>query len=322
MNRMVYVIPEMLGIAIIDFLLGLVTVAVISGCFCNVQHKHNKIDKNVHKVLQWTTILEPVSKDSDDEPQSELHGVRVSRKFIYCLVLYIAWLLFGAAIVFLDIFLIDITNSCDPSVSKANCFLNAGFFNISALYDEPIDCNNLDDLPDNVTFICYRYTLDLGGAFGAAIGLFATGMMFMKLIALCCVSKEPSKYCKIIMIVHMCLGIILSSLVLVSILAVPQSRQILTEESLIVKFRFVHILISLIIVHALFILTVYNKETNNNHTNKKACDYETGTENTPGATQSTDTPITTLPHEQSTEPQEEPSVSVQSTKSQSAGMHD
>ena len=31
-------IPGMLGIAIIDFLLGLATVAVISGCFYNVQH--------------------------------------------------------------------------------------------------------------------------------------------------------------------------------------------------------------------------------------------------------------------------------------------
>ena len=48
MNRMVYVVPEMLGIAIIDLLLVLATVAVISGCFCNVQHKHTKMDKYVH----------------------------------------------------------------------------------------------------------------------------------------------------------------------------------------------------------------------------------------------------------------------------------
>ena len=121
MNRMVYVVPEMLGIAIIDLLLVLATVAVISGCFCNVQHKHTKMDKYVHMVLQWTKVLSKDSTDSDDEPG--LHGVRVSRKFIYCLPLYITWLLFGAAIVFLDIFLIDITNSCDPS---ANCFLNTG----------------------------------------------------------------------------------------------------------------------------------------------------------------------------------------------------
>ena len=72
---------------------------------------------------------------------------------IYYLVWYIIWILFGAAIVFLDVFLIDITNSCDPFASRANCFLNTRFHNTSAFYDEPIDCNNLDNLPDNATGI-------------------------------------------------------------------------------------------------------------------------------------------------------------------------
>ena len=81
-------------------------------------------------------------------------------------------------------------------------------------------------------------------------------------------------------------------------------------------FQFIHILISLILVHALFVLTVY-KETDNKHTNKQAYDYKTGTENTPGATI---IPMTTLSHEQSTKSQEEPSVSVRSsTKSQECG---
>ena len=181
MNRMVYVIPETVGIAIIyPSFFSAVLAVILAGCFTN------KIYKYVHMILQRTKLLEPVSKDvteSDAEPQSELHGVRVTKIFIYWLLLYITWLLFGAAIVFLDVFLIDVTNSCDPSASRANCFLNTGFFNISALYDEPIDCNNLEDLPNNATFICYRYTLDLGGAFGTAGGFFATGIMFMKLIA-------------------------------------------------------------------------------------------------------------------------------------------
>ena len=65
-----------------------------------------------------------------------------------------------AAIVFLDIFLIDKTNSSDPSASRANRFLNIRF-NISAFYDELIDCNNLTDLPENATFICYKYTINI-----------------------------------------------------------------------------------------------------------------------------------------------------------------
>ena len=116
-------------------------------------------------VLQRTKVLSKDSTDSDDEPQ--FHGVRNSFTASYCII---TWLLFGAAIVFLDKFLIKGTDSCDPSASKANCFLNTGFFNTSALYDEPIDCSNEGNLPGNVKFICYRYTLDLGGAFGTAMG--------------------------------------------------------------------------------------------------------------------------------------------------------
>ena len=56
-----------------------------------------------------------------------------------------------AAIVFFCIFLIDVTNSSDPSASRANCFLNIRF-NISAFYDEPIDCSNLTDLPENAIY--------------------------------------------------------------------------------------------------------------------------------------------------------------------------
>ena len=260
-----------------------------------MQRNYPKIDKYVHKILQRTKVLEPGSTDSDAEPQSELHGVRVSRVFIYGLALYITWLLFGAAIVFLDEFLIEITNSCDPHAARADCFLNTGFFNISALYDEPIDCNLLN-LLDNATFICYQYTLKLGEALGTAGAFFATGMMFMKLIAVCYVSRHPSTYCNIIMILHICSGTVLSITTAVVVLAVPQLRQILTEGSLIVMFQFIHILISLILVYALFILTVYKKLTTSTQINKHI-DYKTGTENTPGATI---IPMITLPHEQST----------------------
>ena len=158
MNRMVYIVPETVGIAIIELFWMATTVAVVSGCFSNVQRNYPKIDKYVHMILQRTKVLEPGSTDCDAKPRFELHSVRVSRVFIYGLALYITWLLFGAVIVFLDEFLIEVTNSCDPHATRADCFLNAGFFNIPAFYDEPIDCNLLN-LPDNATFICYQCTL-------------------------------------------------------------------------------------------------------------------------------------------------------------------
>ena len=81
----IYVVPEIEGIAIIELLRVAATVAVISSCFINVQHTHPKI--GTYMILQRTKFLEPVSTESDAEPQSELHGVRVSRVFIYSLVL-------------------------------------------------------------------------------------------------------------------------------------------------------------------------------------------------------------------------------------------
>ena len=307
MNRMVYVLPETVGTAIIELFGVAATVAVILGCFI----RNPTIDKYVHMILQRTNVLNPVSTDSDADPRSELYGVRVSRLFIYGLVLYITWVLFGAAIVFLDVFLIEVSNSCDPSASRANCFLNTGFFNISALYDKQLDCSNLNNLPDNTTYICYRYTLNLGVAFGTAGGYFGTGMLLLNLIAVLYVHQHPRKYCNIIKILHMCSGIILCILTAVVVHAVPQLRHILTEGSLIALLHFIHLVISQILVHVLFMLPVSNIKS------KKAYDYKTGTENAPGATQSTDIPMTTLPHES----QEESSVSVRYAKSQERG-HD
>ena len=63
----------------------------------------------------------------------------ISKRYVYYLALYILQMVCRAAIVFLDIFLIDITNSCDPSALRANCFLNTGF-NIYAFYDKSIGC--------------------------------------------------------------------------------------------------------------------------------------------------------------------------------------
>ena len=301
MNRMVYVLPETVGSAIIELFGVAATVAIIVGYFT----RNPTIDKYVHMILQRTKVLDLVSTDSDADPQSELLGVRVSRVFTYGLVLYIAWLLFGAAIVFLDAFLIEVTNSCDPSASRANCFLNTGFFNISAFFDKPIDCNNLRDVPDNTTFICYRYTLNLGVAAGTAGAYFATGMMFMKLFAACYVHKHSPKYLNIIKHSHMWSGTILITIAAAVVHAVPQLRHILTEGSLIALLHYIHMLISQVILHVLFMLPIYQK-TDNEHTNKKASDYhgKTGTGKKPAATPSRGIQMTTLPHEQSTKSQE------------------
>ena len=61
----------------------------------------------------------------------------VSKRHVCYLAVYILWMVCTAAIVLLDIFLVDVTNSYDQSASRANHFLNTGF-NIAAFYNKPI----------------------------------------------------------------------------------------------------------------------------------------------------------------------------------------
>ena len=110
--------------------------------------------------------------------------------------------------------------------------------------------------------------INLGVAAGTAGAYFATGMMCMKLFVVCYVHQHPPKYLNTIKNSFWYKSILAA----VVVHAVPQLRQILTEGSLI---ALLHLLISQILLYALFILPVY-KETD---INKKAHDYKTGTEN-------------------------------------------
>ena len=279
MNRMAYVLPEMVGIILIEFIYLVVTLVILISCACNNCYKDSCcVNKCLHSILKRAKVVEHRSKTT-----SKFYGFRIKDNniiMIYSLVCYILWLLFGAAIVFLDVFLIDVTNSCDPFASRANCFLNTGFFNFSALYDEPIDCNNLTNLPDKSTFICYKYTLNLGGAFGIAGGFFATGMLFLKLIGACYGKQKPSNCCSkqnccnedywcnedycfsedcCCNADNCCnmfriLYVIMPSLtIIVAVSTVPTLRQILINDSFIVIFQFFHILWSLVIAYSVFV---------------------------------------------------------------------
>ena len=251
---MVYVLPEMVIIILLEIAYGVLSFVILFSYYGNICCKNCcGVNSCLHSILKRTNIVKNVS-----ETTTEFYGflIEENSSMMYFLVWYILWILFGAAIVFLDVFLIEVTNSCDPFASRTNCFLNSGFSNHSAFYDEPIDCNKLTDLPDNATFICYRYTLDLGGAFGTAGGFFATGMMFLSLIAACygkqtrCCNEDNC--CNIVGLIHMAVGALLSFIVLVVVPNVPALEQILMEGSSSVLLQFIHILLSLTILHTLF----------------------------------------------------------------------
>ena len=270
---MAYVIPETVLILLIEVTYVVVSLVISISCCCNICYKDSCccccVNKCLHSILTITKTLE--RKPDKTTVFNDFPVEESDYSVIYYLLWYITWLIFGAAMVFLDAFLIEVTNSCDPSASKANCFLNTELFNFSALYDEPIDCNNLIDLPDNTTFICYRYTLDLGGAIGIAGGFFTTGMMFMTLITVCYKKEKPSdccdededcccneycccnkdNCCNIVKMIHMIVGALLSFIALLVVVAVPTLQQIWTEGSPIIFFKFIHILSSLLLAHSI-----------------------------------------------------------------------
>ena len=247
MIRMAYALPELLGILFIEIVYLLLTAVLVMLYCCNKRHSC------FHSILKRTKIVKHVS-----ETTSDFYGFLIEEGsfMMYFLVWYIIWLLCGALIVFLDVLLIDVTNSCDPFASRTDCFLmNTGFVDLYHLYDELIDCNNLTSLSDNATFICYKYTLNLGGAFGIAGGFFTTGIMFLNLIGAC--YGKQNRCCNIVGIIHMFLGGMLSKIAFIVVLTVPTVQQILIlEGTFIVYFQFSHILVSLIIAHSCFMIII------------------------------------------------------------------
>ena len=251
MDRALYILPELVFILITEFIFILATVVLILSYLygfcqekgCTSGNCYEKIDEYIHSILQMMKILEP---SEEDESKSELHGFNFPRIFVYCLTICLLWMVCAAGIVFLDVFLIEVTNSCDPSASRANCFLNTGF-NISALYDEPIDCNNLKVLPDNATFICYRYTLNIGGAFGTAGGMISTGLIMLKFFsANYAYAKKKNPICSYILwVCHFAIAIIFILGILLAVTIVPSIREIVLEGSVIVMFQFFNVLISI-----------------------------------------------------------------------------
>ena len=230
---------------------------------CNKRHKNCcGVSRCFHSILKRTKIVKHVS-----ETTTKFYGflIEESSFMLYFLVWYIKWMLCGALIVFLDVLLIDVTNSCTPFASRTDCFLNTGFPDLYHLDDEPIDCNNLTSLSDKATFICYKYTLNIGRAFGVAGGLFTTGIMFLNLIGAC--YGKQTRCCNTVGIIHMFLGAILSFCAFIAGFFAQLFKQILILWwHFIVFFQFFHILVSLSLVHYCFMVIMCCKPKQENLT--------------------------------------------------------
>ena len=154
-----YKLPKIIGLMIVQtigsFVSSVIFVSCIQGssCTCNLILPLHIQDKHIHLVLRQMKILEPGPNNTDNKPQSLLHGFLIPRLYVYVLAFYFLFMLIGAGFVFLDVFLnVDVAFSCESSATGSECFLN------TTNSAEPIDCDNnsLTALLDNATLTCYK----------------------------------------------------------------------------------------------------------------------------------------------------------------------
>lgn len=271
MNRAQYVLPEfvlILGTEIFFLLAtGVLVFSYLHGklwdnirCCCECCHK--EIDKYIHHMLQSLKILEPGKENDFEDPKSQLHDFKFLRGHVYCLTLCLLWMVCAAGVVFWDVLLIEVTNSCDPSASRAHCFLNTGFFNFSGLSDEPIDCQKLGNLPKNTTFICYKYALNIGGAFGTAGGMLSTGLILFKVFAAntAFVKKRNATCSYALWICHLVICTMFIFTTLLAVTFVPILREIVLEGSVTVMCQYFNILILMAATFVVVIVTLCKRK--------------------------------------------------------------
>ena len=103
-------------------------------------------------------------------------------KEIQPVLIYAAFQLVGCALMtFWYEFLVDLSYSCDPDL---DCYpFPIGFTTAVTWSIPPIEnCSDYDILPDNMTIICFTFSLDYAGAIGEALGVFTfagLGIRFM-----------------------------------------------------------------------------------------------------------------------------------------------
>ena len=122
--------------------------------------------KLLHKLLQKLDMVERGPEDSDEKPQSTLHGheVLLFSVLMFTFNLFSTFFLIGTA--FINTLLVQRTTSCNP---KLDCFLVNSIANYDlVLSNTPVNCNNLTD---GSVFVCYKFQFDLINALASAGGL-------------------------------------------------------------------------------------------------------------------------------------------------------
>ena len=160
MNRYLYDLPTVL----VTLLLMPAPIAVWFLFLCKCLPM-----KLLHKLLQKLDIVERGPEDSDEKPQSTLHGHEVPLFSVWMFIFYLSNVCVIIGMAFINTLLVQRTMSCNP---KVDCYLvnTSDSLDLSkqALYTTPINCNNLTD---DSLFVCYKFQFDLTNALAVAGGL-------------------------------------------------------------------------------------------------------------------------------------------------------
>ena len=122
--------------------------------------------KLLHQLLRKLDIVERGPEDSDEEPQSTLHGHDVPTISVYMFTFYLSFTCVIIGTVFINTLLVQRTTSCDADV---DCFLvdSSASLDLSK-QDLPVNCSSLTD---DSLFVCYKFQFDLTNALAVAGGL-------------------------------------------------------------------------------------------------------------------------------------------------------
>ena len=125
--------------------------------------------KLLHKLLRKLDIVERGPEDSDEEPQSTLHGYEVPLLSVWMFIFCLSSICLTIGIAFINTLLVQTTTSCNP---KMDCFLVNSLASVDlskpAWHIMPVNCNNLTD---DLLFVCYKFQFDLAKALAVAGGL-------------------------------------------------------------------------------------------------------------------------------------------------------
>ena len=213
MNRYLYSLPTIL----VTLLMMLVTIAISFLFLCKCLPI-----KLLHKLLRKLDILDRGPDDSDEKPQSTLHGHEVPMISVLMFTNYLSSICLTIGAAFINTLFVHTTTSCNP---KVDCFMVDSSASLDLfkqpLYNTPVNCSNLTD---DSFFVCYKFQFDLSNALAVAGGLITIAKLTINITTsvLFWLMNRQTENRKIIVMLIIISSIVMLLLIIFIALLMPQ----------------------------------------------------------------------------------------------------